>query len=119
MIEECKRYGISLPEFQEVSGSIVVTFRVKVEATPRVTPHVTAQVVTLLEAARRPHSREELQHAIGLKDRMHFQRAYLEPLLAASWLEMTIPDKPRSRLQRYRTTAVGLALLQEKAGETP
>ena len=118
MIEECKRYGISPPEFQEVSSSIVVTFRVKVGATPQVTPHVTPQVVTLLETARRPHSREELQHAVGLKDRMNFQRAYLEPLLAGGWLEMTIPDRPRSRLQRYQTTAAGLAALQKRSGET-
>jgi hypothetical protein len=33
---------------------------------------------------------------------MHFQMVYLNPLLAAGWLQQTIPGKPRSRLQRYR-----------------
>ena len=80
---------------------------------------MTPQVVALLEAARHPHAREELQRVIGLKDRMPFQKAYLEPLLAAGWLEMTIPDKPRSRLQRYRTTAAGQRTLQMTSGERP
>jgi ATP-dependent DNA helicase RecG len=50
---------------------------------------------------------------------MHFQQAYLEPLLVGGWLEMTIPDKPRSRLQRYRTTAAGQGALQTTSGERP
>ena len=122
VIDECKRYGIQTPEFQEISGSTVVTFRAAIGATPQVTlqvtPQVTPQVVALLEAARQPRSREELQQAVSLKDWMHFQRAYLEPLLATGWLEMTIPDKPRSRLQRYRLTTAGLAALREKSRET-
>jgi hypothetical protein len=40
-------------------------------------------------------------------------RAYLQLLLDAGWLEMTIPDKPRSSKQRYRTTAAGLKALEE------
>jgi hypothetical protein len=86
VIAQCREAGIAPPEFREVAGSTVVTFRVQVGLTP--------QVVALLEAARHPHSREELQCVLGLKDRMHLQKAYLEPLLAAGWLEMTIPDKP-------------------------
>ena len=94
----------------------MVTFRVNVgrppHVTPHVAPHVTPHVVAILEAARDPRSRDELQRATGLKDRMHFQKAYLEPLLSAGWIEMTIPDRPRSRLQRYRTTEAGKAALQ-------
>jgi ATP-dependent DNA helicase RecG len=119
VIAQCQETGIVPPEFREVAGFIVVTFRVQVELTLQVTPHVAPQVVALLEAARHPHSREELQRVLGLKDRMHFQKAYLEPLLAAGWLEMTFPDKPRSRLQRYRITAAGQGTLHTKSGERP
>jgi ATP-dependent DNA helicase RecG len=56
-----------------------------------------------------------LQNAAGLKDREHFRTAYLEPLLDAGLLEMTIPDKPKSSRQRYRTTAAGVGALK---GET-
>jgi Filamentation induced by cAMP protein Fic-like, C-terminal domain len=80
---------------------------------PQVTPQVTPQVIALLEAARQSRSREELQEAAGLRDRRHFQRAHLEPLVAAGWVEMTIPTKRRSRLQRYRTTLAGIAVLQK------
>ena len=40
--------------------------------------------------------------ALGLKDRKHFADAYLKPALAAGHIEMTQPDKPNSRLQKYR-----------------
>lgn len=39
---------------------------------------------------------------MGLKDDDHFREAYLLPALAAGLVEMTIPDKPNSRNQRYR-----------------
>jgi ATP-dependent DNA helicase RecG len=106
-----------------MNGDTLPRFRVRVGDTPQVTPHVTLQVtpqvIALREAAGDPHTREELQGVLGLKDRMHFQKAYLEPLLAAGWLEMTIPDKPRSRLQRYRTTAAGQETLHTTSGERP
>lgn len=123
MIDECRRHGIPAPEFAEITGATVVRFKVAVgstakrqatpQVTPQVIPQVTPQVVALVKAARRPMSRTELQEVIGLKDRMHFQRAYLDPLLVAGWLQMTIPDKPNSRLQRYRVTPAGAALSRD------
>jgi ATP-dependent DNA helicase RecG len=71
-------------------------------------------VAVLQAAAQTPKSRGELQKAAGIKDQKHFRKAYLEPLLAAGWVEMTIPDKPRSSKQKYRTTEVGFKALQER-----
>jgi len=84
----------------------------------RRTPQVTPQVVAVLQvAAQKANSRDELQKAAGIKDREHFRKAYLEPLLFAGWLERTIPDKPRSRLQRYRTTETGREAIARKGGK--
>jgi len=43
----------------------------------------------------------------------HRREAYLDVLVAAGWLEMTIPDKPTSPRQRYRTTEAGKKVLSE------
>lgn len=47
---------------------------------------------------------------LGLKHWKTFQANYLPPLMAMGILERTIPDKPRSRMQKYGTTEVGVAL---------
>jgi hypothetical protein len=47
----------------------------------------------------------------GLKNKTCFRDQVIAPLLDAGLLEMTIPDKPRSSKQRYRTTEAGRALL--------
>lgn len=52
-------------------------------------------------------SRKELMAALGLKDRVHFARTYLNPGLADGLIAMTDPEKPRSRLQQYRLTPLG------------
>jgi hypothetical protein len=71
----------------------------------------------LRAATQKPKSREELQMVAGIKDREHFRKDYLEPLLASGWVEMTIPDKPRSSKQRYKTTALGRKVLRKRKGE--
>jgi len=84
---------------------------------PQVVPQVTPQVAELLAAIQGEMSREALQSAIGLTDRKSFRERYLKPALAAGLIEMTIPDKPNSRLQQYRLTAKGRQwLAQQKDG---
>ncbi|WP_338418993.1 Fic family protein [Serratia marcescens] len=58
-------------------------------------------------------SRETLQNVLQLQDRKSFRERYLQPALNAGWIEMTLPDKPKSRLQRYRLTAAGIRLLRQ------
>lgn len=60
----------------------------------------------------------DLLTVAGRTNRTKFRDQVLKPLLAAGWLEMTIPDKPTSSKQRYRTTAKGRALLEQLKTET-
>ena len=81
-------------------------------ATPEVTPQVTPQVGALLAQIRGEMTRQALQDALGLADREHFRKVYLLPALELGMVEMTRPDKPQSRNQRYRLTEQGRLALQ-------
>lgn len=76
-------------------------------ASPQVTPQVTPQVGRLLQALQGEMGREALQATLGLQDRKSFRERYLQPALAAGLIEMSLPNKPNSRLQRYRLTELG------------
>src|SRR5450830_1416816 len=81
---------------------------------PRKYPASTPQVLAILDAgALEAKTREELQAAAGIKDREHFRKQYLELLLSAGLLERTLPNKPNSPKQRYRTTAAGHRVLKD------
>ena len=88
------------------------------------TPHVAAQVtaeVTAQVAAfcREPKPAKAIMAELGLKHWKTFQANYLEPLMGMGILERTIPDKPRIRLQRYKTTDAGLAMLENGTTGAP
>jgi len=53
----------------------------------------------------------ELMNAVGRNNRSKFQKTVLKPLIHAELIEMTIPDKPHSRNQKYRLTQKGKDLL--------
>jgi hypothetical protein len=61
----------------------------------------------LLAAIQGEMGREALQSAMGFSDRKSFRERYLKPALADGLIEMTIPDKPNSRLQKYCLTDKG------------
>jgi ATP-dependent DNA helicase RecG len=54
---------------------------------------------------------------LELKHRETFQDNYLKPVLKRGWIELTIPDKPNSRLQCYRITQAGRKALDSMQGE--
>lgn len=81
--------------------------------TPQVAPQVTPQVERLLKTLVGDISRDQLQQALGLQDRKSFRELYLAPALAAGLIEMTIPEKPNSRLQKYRLAGLGRAWLSQ------
>lgn len=48
-----------------------------------------------------PYTTIELMEKVGVKSRASFKKHYLDPLLKSSMIEMTLPETPTSRNQRY------------------
>ncbi len=78
-----------------------------------VTPEVTPEVIRLLEAIVGEMKRTEIQQDLKLSDEKHFRARYLKPAINQQLIEMTIPDAPRSRLQKYRLTNKGRATIKK------
>lgn len=77
------------------------------EAVTIYAPQVSPQVERLLTVIRHEMTATEIQKALNLQDRKSFRLRYLEPALKEDLIEMTIPEKPNSRLQKYRLTSKG------------
>jgi len=58
-------------------------------------------------------SRSQLMEILELKNRPHFSTNYLEPAIREDLIEMTLPDKPKSKNQKYRLTFKGKKLKGE------
>jgi ATP-dependent DNA helicase RecG len=109
--------GSPAPQFETDDDRLAFVIRLPVHplattpstrVTDQVAGEVTGEVERLLTvAAKGEQARSSLQDALGLKHTPHFRQAYLLPALVPNLIEMTLPDKPNSRSQRYRLTAKG------------
>jgi ATP-dependent DNA helicase RecG len=59
----------------------------------------------ILEYCVLPRSKTDIASHCGYKSIRSFTRIYLNPLLVSGLMQMTIPDKPTSRNQRYITAS--------------
>lgn len=55
----------------------------------------------MVKFCQTPKIGTELQEFCGLKDREHFRKAILKPLIEAQKLTLSLPDKPSIPKQRY------------------
>jgi predicted HTH transcriptional regulator len=111
MIARCRAAGLPEPEFSVRDGFVCTLGRRPGSAfeavAPEVTPEVTPEVARLLAVLTGEMSREEIMAALGLRDEKHFRQHYQQAAVAAGLIEMTRPQTPRSRLQKYRLTDKG------------
>jgi ATP-dependent DNA helicase RecG len=126
VIEECERWGAEPPSFEELAGALRVTFPAPIgpdAAAPSRGDRVGTKLgpsrdqVQVLAAARDARLITELMELAERKNRTKFRDQVVRPLLEAGYLEMTIPDKPRSSKQRYRTTHAGRRVLEKQGRE--
>lgn len=87
------------------------------EINVEVAGEVTGEVLRLLNIlAKCPLTRAEIQSALELKGQANFRYRYLEPALKMAFIEMTIPDKPKSSKQKYRLTEAGCKIREKGEG---
>lgn len=123
MVRQCQEQGLPAPEWtSDAQLGVTVVFhapaesastRHQVESTEGTKSAPSRHQVEILRRCLEESSIVELMEAAGRSDRTKFRHQVLQPLLDARWVEMTAPDKPRSSQQRYRTTALGKAVLNE------
>ena len=82
-----------------------------IRARPQVTPPVKTLLVLLKENVQL--GAQLIRDGLKLKDRTHAREAYINPALKSGFIEMTIPDKPKSSLQKYRLTAKGKRVVHQ------
>ena len=109
MIERCRNAGLLEPEFYLTDG-FVTFIRGKPEKLSKRSPPcdpsrsppiiLPEEVLLSLLDSCGALSNTEIRKGLDLKDRKHVGERYLEPALAEGLVELTIPDKPKSSLQK-------------------
>lgn len=125
MIEDARKHKCPEPKFT-VNGFFTATFWPNVEIARKITEQVGEQVgtklalsghqVEILHNCLQEKSLIDIMSQVGRKDRTKFRTKFIKPLVESGLLEMTIPDKPQSSKQCYRTTDLGRKILEQWSG---
>ena len=118
MIQQCRDAGLPEPEFSLTDGFVTTIRRPGGQVAGQVGTKsgLSRDQVEILDKCMKPKAIKELMGLTGRTNRTKFRDQVLKPLLEDGFIEMTIPDKPTSRLQKYRLTTEGLALLKGLGG---
>ncbi len=109
----CTHFLTTLPVNPE--AMVAITDQVSDQVSNQDSNYVSDQVIGLLSYASIPRSREELLTSLGITNHSYNYKRHIEPLIDRGWLAMTIPDKPRSRNQRYQLTPLGRRVSEDSA----
>ena len=99
-----REYGLPEPKFENRRHEFVVTFCNSLGEPQAPVPKPLDRYdegKDLLAFCRTPRSRQEIADYIGVKTVFYVMKHYVEPLLQSGQLAMTIPEKPKSRNQKY------------------
>jgi ATP-dependent DNA helicase RecG len=131
MIRRCREAGLQEPDFSVSDGFVTLIRRKAVEkagiglqpesepeSQPESEPE-SLEVRVLAVLKNGPLSKGQISDQLGQKEISGYLNKLIRLLLSDQTIEYTIPEKPNSRLQKYRLTAKGAALLAPKGKGKP
>ncbi|MGA1865192.1 MAG: RNA-binding domain-containing protein [bacterium] len=86
--------------------------QVRKQVEERIKPLKKNNLIKILSFTKTKHSRNEILMQIDLSDSYKNYQNYIFPLVSLDLLMLTIPDKPNSPNQQYKTTEKGIKLLR-------
>jgi ATP-dependent DNA helicase RecG len=124
VIAMCRKHGAPPPRFEERQDFVIVTFRARLFAEDTVAVSEAqsgaqsgAQSIRLLGAlSQSALSARALAEALGMRSKTGALKRTLGEMVAEGLIAYTLPDKPSSRLQKYRLTPTGERALKERGG---
>ena len=97
VIAELKKADMPAPVFIDRRGVFKVVFYKKAP----VHDQTVYLVQEILNYCKTPRTREELADKFGFETPSYFIKIYVTPLIDAGKINMTLPDKPKSKFQKY------------------
>ena len=106
IVEECQRAGCTEPSYRVSGGCFVVTFPLQAESRPESGPESGPESElahgVLLALEQGPLGKSAIADVLGHRSISASLNRTIRSLLAEGRIALTIPDKPHSRLQKYR-----------------
>ena len=119
MVNNVESLGSGIPRILRAYGEDCFKFtdnfiRITLPITAHDTAHdvggVSKVIRTIVTCIEGEVDRDTLQSLIGIKHRTYFRSTYIKPALEEGYIEFTLPNEKRSKLQKYRLTAKDIAL---------
>ncbi len=111
---EMEAHGLPEPIFENRRNEFVVTIynssdhyieqAIPVLAVEETISYYAKPKLHLLEYCMEPRSREEIAAFLGIQTQFYVVAKFIKPLVDAGKLKMTMPEKPKSKKQRYYTS---------------
>ena len=115
VIRACQEAGMNTPKLSYEATGLSVEFELVAQVGTKL--GLSRDQVKILRKSRQESPLSELLEVVGRSNRTKFRDQVLAPLLEAGLMEMTIPEKPRSPKQKYRTTKIGLKAVENLEDE--
>jgi Fic family protein len=103
-ISKCNKVGNSNIFIEFMLDAILETINRTIDGSRQEISEISIQVKKLLKVMRinTPYTTIELMEALKLKSRASFKKNYLDPAIGLNLVNMTLPNTPNSRNQRYQ-----------------